>query len=43
MDDEQFRAMYMASGSRMMMGIATDEYRAEAAREQEILAAAAAV
>ena len=40
MDEEQFRQTYMASGARMMMGIATDEFRAELTREQEALAAA---
>ena len=41
MDEEQFRETYMASVSRMMMGIATDEYRAEVAREQQAHAAGA--
>jgi AcrR family transcriptional regulator len=35
MDEEEFRETYRESGARMMMGIATDEYRAEVAREQE--------
>ena len=41
MDDDEFRETYMASVARMMMGIATDDYRAEMAREQEAIAAAA--
>lgn len=32
MDEAAFRALYRASGARMMMGIATDDYRDEIAR-----------
>ena len=41
MDESEFREAYRASVSRMMTGIATDQYRAEVTREQEALAAAA--
>jgi len=39
MDEEQFRAIYRASGARIMMGIATEAYRTEIARRVEELAA----
>lgn len=35
MDEEQFRALYRASGARILMGMATETYRAEIARRME--------